>query len=154
MNTDARPDVLPPCALLASFDEADRQALTGHGRFLQFKAGQTIIREKERQDCLYFLIQGELRAVHQLKGGSAPVGTIRAGEWFGEINIFDPKAASAMVVAHIDSQVWSISRPKLEGFLNEKPDLGCLLLLGVGEVLARRTRELVAKLNATWELSW
>jgi CRP-like cAMP-binding protein len=70
------------------------------------------------------------------------------------INIFDPKSSSAMVVAHVESQAWSISRPKLEEFLNNHPELGCLLLLGVGEVLARRTRDMVAKLNATWELSW
>lgn len=108
----------------------------------------------ENQECLYFLIQGVLHAVHKVQSGVTPLGTIKDGEWFGEINIFDPKVSSAMVVAHTDSQVWRISRSKLEEFLNSHPELGCQLLLGVAEVLARRTRGLVAKLNATWELSW
>ena len=46
------------------------------------------------------------------------------------------------------------SRDMLEQFLNDHPSLGCILLLGVAEGLARRTRGMVKKLNATWELSY
>lgn len=148
------PSVLPECALLAGFEEQDRHALTTHGRFISFKSGEVVIRESEKQECLYLLISGSLRAVHNVDGGKTPLGSIESGEWFGEINIFDPNTASAMVVAHMDSQAWYITRAQLEEFLNERPQLGCQLLLGVGEVLARRTRDLTVKLNASWEISW
>mgnify|MGYP001583731316 FL=1 len=59
-----------------------------------------------------------------------------------------------MVAARTPSLVWCISRARLEEFLNTCPTLGCLLLLGIAEVLARRTRGLVARLNAAWEISW
>ena len=148
------PDTLPASDSLSAFSEEDRRVLAGYGCFAAYRVGSAIIREKERQDALYFLIDGELQVVHNVKGGTTPLGTIKSGEWFGEINIFDPKSASAQVVARSNSQVWHITRPKLEEFLNEKPQLGCMLLLGAGEALARRARDMVAKLNATWELSW
>jgi CRP-like cAMP-binding protein len=154
MDPSGTPDVLPDCALLAGFDDADRHALSECGEFLEFKAGRTVIGEGQPQESLYLLLHGRLNAVHKVEGGEAPLGTIRDGEWFGEVNIFDPQQASAMVVAHGDARMWRISRANLEEFLNTHPLLGCQLLLGVGEVLARRTRELTTKLNATWEISW
>jgi CRP-like cAMP-binding protein len=147
-------DLLPECSLLAGFDEADRRELTGYGEFRDFEAGRTVIGEGQSQESLYLLLQGRLNAVHKIDDGEAPLGTIRNGEWFGEVNIFDPQQASAMVVAHVNARTWQISRTKLEEFLNAHPLLGCQLLLGVGEVLARRSRDLTTKLNATWEISW
>jgi len=148
------PDVLPACGVLSAFDEKDRRTLTAYGQFLRYRAEQILIKEGETQDCLYMLVDGVLHALHKVRGGATPLGAIQPGEWFGEINILDPNKASAMVVARTDSWVWRMSRAKLEEFLNNCPTLGCLLLLGVAEVLARRTRSLVAKLNAAWEISW
>jgi CRP-like cAMP-binding protein len=91
--------------------------------------------------------------VHETDTGPVPVGGISEGEWFGEINIFDADVASATVVARRESQVWYISRSKLEAFLNDEPALGCQLILGAAEILAHRIRGVLAKLNATWELS-
>lgn len=154
MDTDATPTVLPDCPLLSAFDEPDRAELAGYGDFLSFEAGRTVIGEGQEQESLYLLTRGRLNAVHKTKDGEAPLGTIREGEWFGEINIFDPDKSSAMVVAHMDSTMWRISRSSFEEYLNANPLLGCHVLLGIGEVLARRTRELTTKLNATWEISW
>jgi CRP-like cAMP-binding protein len=154
MEIDTNIDILPECEVLGSFEEQDRRALTSYGEFLAFKPEQTVIREGQSQESLYFLVQGLLHAVHVVKDGATPLGAIRDGEWFGEINIFDPQRASAMVVSRTNSLVWRISRNDLEAFLNDHSALGCLLLLGVGEVLARRTRAVTEKLNAAWELSW
>lgn len=148
------PDVLPTCELLDGFEERDREVLSRYGSFGAFRKGQTVIHEGKPQNALFLLVRGRLNAVHATERGDAPLGSIGAGEWFGEVNIFDPQDASAKVVAHVDSVTWQIGRDSLEQFLNEEPALGCLLLLGVGYVLARRTRALNAKLNATWEISW
>lgn len=145
---------LPVCEVLASFEKEDRAELSAYGKFYTFRANETVIREGDAQNCLYLLINGMLHAVHKVEDGATPIGTIKAGEWFGEVNIFDPQKASAAVISRDESHVWRISRQRLEEYLNNHPSFGCLLLLGVSEVLARRTRELVNKLNATWELSW
>ena len=154
MTENAPSTVLPSSVQLASFEEADRVALSGYGRIIELKANNVVVKEGDPQESLYFLLEGVLHAVHKVNGGFAPLGTIKAGEWFGEINIFDPQTATAMCVAHMDSKAWVISRDKLEQFLNDHPSLGCMLLLGVAEGLAKRTRTMVKKLNATWEISY
>jgi len=154
MKDNSTVNQLSATQVLAGYSEADREILSAYGEFITFKEKATVIKEKNTQDSLYFVIKGTLKAIHQLEVGATPVGTIRTGEWFGEVNIFDPSEASADVVAQVETQVWRISRTKLEAFLNAHPHLGCELLLGVAEVLARRTRDMVSKLNATWELSW
>ena len=146
-------DTLPPSEMLAGFDAEDRRLLSAFGRFIIFDADNVLIREGHDQDRLSFLLAGALNVVHEVEDGHTPVGTISEGEWFGEINIFDAAVASATVIAQTRCQVWYVSRAKLEEFLNAHPALGCQLVLRVAEVLARRIRGVLAKLNATWELS-
>jgi len=153
MKIDPDCSVLPPSEMLAGFDSDDRERLSSFGRFIIFEAGQRLIREGHDQDRLYFPLVGTLNVVHEVADGFTPVGVINAGEWFGEINIFDAAVASATVIAKTECQVWYMSRAKLEAFLNEYPELGCQLILSVAEVLARRVRDVLGKLNATWELS-
>ena len=145
---------MPESAPLAAFDEEDRRILTGYGEFVDFKADRVLVKEGQRQESLYFLVSGVIHAVHKIRGGLAPLGTIKSGEWFGEINILDPHEATATCVAHMDGRAWSITRNSLEQFLNDHPSLGCMLLLGVAEVLAKRARGLINKVNATWEISY
>ena len=144
---------LPICTMLAGFKKDNRHALSQYGEFLIFKTDEVIIQEKEEQDCLYFVVSGMVHAVHKQEESSSLLGSIKEGEWFGEINIFDPRMSTATVVARTECRVWRISRSKLEEFLNSNPSLGCQLLLSIAEVLAHRARELVNKVNATWELS-
>ena len=147
-------NILPANNVLATFEEEDRAVLSGYGKFIQFKADQIVVKEGASQESLYFLIEGVLHAVHKIKGGLAPLGTIKSGEWFGEMNILDPQQATATCVAHMDSRAWMMTRDQLEQFLNDHPSLGCMLLLGVSEILAKRARGLINKLNATWEISY
>ncbi len=153
MKIDPDRVVLPPSEMLAGYDDDDLRALSAYGRFIIFSRDDVIIKEGNEQNRLCFLVAGGLDVVHETETGRVPIGTISEGEWFGEINIFDADVASATVVARSESQVWYISRGKLEEFLNASPALGCQLILGAAEVLARRIRGVLAKLNATWELS-
>jgi CRP-like cAMP-binding protein len=153
MRIDPDRVVLPSSEMLAGYEKEDLEELSDYGRFIIFNAGDVIIREGHEQNRLGFLIAGALDVVHETETGPVPVGTISEGEWFGEINIFDADVASATVISRGESQVWYISRAKLEEFLNTSPALGCQLILGAAEVLARRIRRVLAKLNATWELS-
>ena len=154
MSESEAPKILPECALLSAFSEDEREMLTGYGSFGAYAKGDTVIAEEGEQDALHFLTLGKLKAVHHTLRGEVVLGTISAGEWFGEINMLDPNVASARVVAESAAVTWCMSRSGLERFLNVNPELGCQLLLGVGEILAKRTRAVTEKLNATWEISW
>lgn len=154
MTEETVSKILPESAPLFSFTEEDRRVLSGYGTFIQLKADNVVVKEGAPQESLYFLVEGVVHAVHKVRGGLTPLGTIKSGEWFGEMNILDPQEATATCVAHMDSRAWVMSRDELEKFLNDHPALGCMLLLGVSEILAKRARGLIKKLNATWEISY
>ena len=154
MNRNQKFNELPICEVLGGFRKEDRNLLASYGEFLKYNSGETVIEEQVNQDALYLVLRGRLRAMHRKEDRAVTVGTIDRGEWFGEVNIFDPRTASTTVTAQEDSYVWRIPRPKLEEFLNVSPHLGCQLLLGIAGVLACRVRRLVAKVNTTWEMSW
>lgn len=153
MKIDPECVVLPASEMLAGFEAEERERLSGFGHFIIFEAGQVLIREGHEQNRLWFTLAGTLDVVHETATGHTPVGTIHEGEWFGEINIFDADVASATVIARTRCQVWYMSRTKLEAYLNADPALGCQLILSAAEVLSQRIRGVLAKLNATWELS-
>ena len=147
MKEDRLTTELPVGELLGRFDRQERRALSSFGEFLVYKPFEVVIEEGAEQNCLYFLISGTLHAVHRVEEGATPLGTIQAGEWFGEINMFDPQTATAAVIAHIESHVWRMPRTGLEEFLNTYPNLGCQLILGIAEVLAKRMRKVINKIN-------
>jgi CRP-like cAMP-binding protein len=138
---------LPKCDLLALFQPDDRRELASYGEFLVVRPGESVIEIRQPQDSLYFLISGLLVATRPGEEGITSLGTIRPNEWFGEINVFHPHAASAEVRAREESHIWRISRGRLEEYLNAHPAHGCVLLLGAGEVLAGRYRMLSARLG-------
>lgn len=145
MKDDKLTRELPACDILMNFEKAERQALSSFGKFFILQQGEVVIEEHAQQDCLYFLISGMLQARHRSDDGSVkPLGTIRAGEWFGEINIFHPWTSSAEVICVEMGKAWCITRTNLEQYLNQSPAMGCLLLLGVGEVLAKRIRKITS----------
>lgn len=150
MKEDKLTRELPACELLTNFSKEERQALSAFGTFFLLQQGEVVIEEHAQQDCLYFLILGRLQARHRGEGGQVkPLGIISAGEWFGEVNIFHPWTSSAEVMSLEPGKVWRITRMDLETYLNQAPALGCLLLLGVGEVLAKRIRKLTSSFVVT-----
>ena len=65
---------------------------------------------------------------------------IMPGESVGEMNVIDPKKASADVKAVITSRVWSISKEALDHYLEENPIHGVQLLRSISIQLCRRIR--------------
>jgi CRP-like cAMP-binding protein len=131
---------LPSLGIVATMEPEDRAMLASYGTFRFLQAGQAAIQQGQAQDALYFVISGILHA--QRSEGSSPVlvGTIKAGECFGEVNIFDPAEASATVVAVEAAQLWLISREELEAFVSTYPQAANHLLVNIATQLAGRLR--------------
>lgn len=153
MKTDFSTPELPAASLLAELDDEERRILGTYGEFRAVKEGDVVIAENDPQDSLYFVIAGTLHATHDDDGTRVLLGRIPAGQWFGEVNIFDPATASATVTVREYTQLWQISRASLEEFLNRYPITGSRLLLGIAGVLARRVRQADSKLAVASALS-
>lgn len=78
-----------------------------------FPANTTIFRQGDAGDCAYFIRSGEVAVVSE--DSDAPVRTLRAGEYFGEIALVtdQPRTATVRTVSPVEAAVLG-----KENFLN------------------------------------
>jgi len=149
----ATPSVLPAKGLLEAIDDNSRSILAGYGEIRDVERGDEVIRQGAQQDALYILITGLLHAQRREEGTNVFLGSIKSGDCFGEVNIFDPEQASAAVVAMQPSKVWKIERTPLEQFLDNHQEAGLLLMIAIAKYLSRRVRTMAGKVVAQQRLS-
>ena len=63
------------------------------------------------------------------------------GESVGEMNVIDPRKASADVKAARASRVWGISKEALDAFMLANPVAGMQLMRALATMLCRRIRK-------------
>lgn len=127
---------LPAEGLLAPLSGKDREALAAMGTFLSAAAGEVVVREGGPQQSLFLVLSGRFVASKE----GAAIGEILPGEFFGEVNIFDPAAAMCSVAAAGPVEYWAIARKELESFINQHRGAGCALLISLAAGLGRRLR--------------
>jgi CRP-like cAMP-binding protein len=91
-------------------------------------------------DSLFFVIEGILNVTCHSPMSTVAMGTIKAGETVGEMNILDPLKASATVKVQHTARVWQIQRDHLEQFFTEYPAAGVDILKELAVLLTRRIR--------------
>jgi flavin reductase (DIM6/NTAB) family NADH-FMN oxidoreductase RutF len=108
-------------------------AITSEGDERIFEAGELVVREGDPGDELFVVLDGEARV--ERKG--TPLATFRAGEFFGEIAVFDGRPRSADVVATTRLRTLAISRDLIREALTREPRAAWAML----ETLAVRFRD-------------
>lgn len=131
---------LPPIGILESMPEAARTTLADAGKFSSLPEGFFLMKQGDPQDLLCILISGKLSATARSDSSVVELGMIMPGESVGEMNVIDPKKASADVKAVITSRVWSISKTGLDDYLEHNPIDGVRLLRAISIQLCRRIR--------------
>lgn len=144
---------LPAVGLVADLTKEDRDTLSSYGSFHLANPGDTLIEEGLPHGKLFFIISGLLHARHVDNGKEILLGTIRQGEWVGEVDLFDPASAVCSVVAIEPSQYWMITRQDLEDYINTYQEAGIRILIGVAGTLGRRLRTVTKKLSEQTALS-
>lgn len=108
-------------------------AITSHGDERTFEAGEFVVREGDPGEELFVILDGEARVERK---GSA-LATFGAGEFFGEIAVFDGRPRSADVVAATHLKTIAISRDLIREALIREPRAAWAML----ETLAARFRD-------------
>lgn len=115
-------------------------------RFAQFveleKAPQwsVIVKQGDPGDAMYFILEGELRARISVMGQESILATLRAGDFFGDISLFDHGPRSADVVANSDSLLVKITAAAFDKLAAEAPEIATPFLRAVGQTLSARIR--------------
>lgn len=135
MNPD-----LPALGILEFLSDDERSVLSGYGDFVPVQADQVLIEEGQAQDSLYLLVSGKLEIFTALER-RINLGVVEPGQCVGEVNMFDPKDASASVSGEGFSQVWRINRTQLESFMNDNAVAAAKFLIGIASQLSKRVRQ-------------
>jgi CRP/FNR family cyclic AMP-dependent transcriptional regulator len=108
-----------------------REKLLSAGEEYVFAEGDTVIREGER-GADAFVLSGRARVVRD----GQDVARLGAGQFFGEVAMFDGRPRTADVVAESQLRCIALSRDTVQRALRSEPDLAWRVL----EVLAGRIR--------------
>ncbi len=125
-------------------------SLASHGRSVRFRTGQTIFRQGNSAEAVYFLTAGQvdLRFTPDDRfRTSVTIAVIRPGEAFGWSTAMGQPSHSCTAVCTADAQAVEVAAEEWRSLLAEDEALGEILQAGLEQVMARR---LEAASTALW----
>ena len=144
---------LPAVGLVAQLSKEDRDTLSSYGEFHLAAHGDVLIKQGESHGKLFYVLSGLLHAVRHDGERDVLLGTIQKGEWVGEVDLFDPSSAVCSVTVIEPAQYWVATRSDIELFINNYPQAGIQIVVGVATTLSRRLRAVTKKLMEESEMA-
>ena len=110
----------------------------------RFGDGEVIVTEGQPGDSMYVIQSGAVEVVKQSDSGDQSLGTLKQGQFFGEMAIFEDEVRSATVRAVGEAHVIEVDKKSVEKRIAENPRLAVNLLKEMSSRLrgsnARRLR--------------
>ena len=103
-------------------------------------AGEVIVKQDDRGDCMYILVDGEARVTHRRAGRSVGLAILRPGDFFGEIALVDYGPRSADVLAMSNSTLLKITQASISALAGVYPGAAFKFLIAIGRILVSRLR--------------
>jgi CRP/FNR family transcriptional regulator, cyclic AMP receptor protein len=132
--------VLSVVPLFSGFSKKDLNRLAEETDVVSFPAGTVVVEEGMLGATMFVVLSGEAKVLR----GTRRLGTLRPGDFFGEIALLDGAPRSASVVAETPVVAIRLFRRTLLRMLEVEPQLSLKIL----DVLVRRTRDLTSSLDA------
>ena len=118
--------------LFASFDAKGRAQLAQDLVERRYAAGETITSQDTGGIAFFLLAEGDVGV--SVRG--TRLGTLHAGESFGEVGLLTGAKRSALLVADTDVQCWTLSQWNFKPLVLGNPELAWSLLVKLAERLA------------------
>ena len=135
--------------LLHGLDEDEFAALEGVAPIQLANIGDTIIREGDDGDAIYFVLSGEVSVRVQLGDGrSHRLSTLGPGVAFGEMAMLDNSKRSADVVADDETLLARLAVADLRELGERWPNLTATVYRNLATNLARRLRAANSQVRA------
>lgn len=106
----------------AALSAGQQQQLLAHARLVQLGAGQRLFSRGDEFDGIYVLLSGALliAGVHS-SGREALLTIVEAGDWIGEIALFDRKARTHDATASVACQLLQLNNSALQQLVQQDP---------------------------------
>ncbi len=139
MTNSNDPEILPPelsnAAFLKDLGPDALAQIAVHAEQIEIARGETLIKEGEAAQSLYFAIRGRFVVL----AGDTPIAIIRGGEPIGELGFFAGGPRTASVKAVRNSTVLKISKTAFEELGRSVPELTQVILGSLSQRLADAT---------------
>jgi small-conductance mechanosensitive channel/CRP-like cAMP-binding protein len=128
-------DLLQRIDFVAALDPRARQTLAERARFLEYGAGEAVVRQGDSGDAFYLVARGELAVRVQFDPTTErEVARLSRGAFFGEMSLLTGEPRSATVVSLGDAALLRVDREAFELVFAQDPSVAQAL----AEVIARR----------------
>ena len=104
-----------------------------------YPPGGTIMREGEFGDCMYLVVEGNVRVTREGKF----VKRFKPGEFFGEMAVLDGETRSATVTAATPLRLLRLEKNDLLPLMDEQPGIA----IAMCQTLSRHLRALIDRLE-------
>ncbi len=142
-----RREALAGMPLFSKLHEREMLRIMQVAEVLEFEAGQDVVREGDRGDELFIVVDGQL----QILRGEQVLSEVGPGEHFGEMALIRSLPRSATVRAIEKSELISIRRSDFFGILRKEYELAGKLLWQFLGVLADRLDQTSRDLSSAKE---
>ena len=126
--------------LFAGLTKGDLNRLAEETDVVSFPAGSTIVEEGLLGETMFVVLTGEAKVLQ----GKRRLGTVRPGDFFGEVALLYGAPRSASVVAETPLEAIRLYRRTLLKMLEAEPQMALKIL----DSLVRRVRNLTRSLDA------
>lgn len=110
--------MLKTMSLLASLEDAEREALIDNFELVEVDPGTALVSEGEEGKYLYVIFSGELEVTTQHEDkGPVKLATLGRGEYFGEISLIQGKMNTADVIASTKCVLFRLPKPVFKELL-------------------------------------
>jgi hypothetical protein len=135
-----KPGSLRRIKILADMNDLQLAHLAQYLEPLSVLQWACVCRQGDVGDGMFLILSGELRARLMVNGQETILANFEAGEFFGDMSLFDRGPRSADVVANADSLLFKLSVPNFERLLRDAPALATPFLQASARTLAARIR--------------
>lgn len=132
-------------SLFSSMSVEQIRVLIQHLEEQHFLPGEVILREGDVGQELFMIAAGEVRVVKDYgRREERTLNTLKAGDFFGEMAIFESAPRSATVVATAESELLTLNADKFKQTIYQKPDMAFEIFRELSARLRKREEETAA----------
>lgn len=131
-------------SLFAMMKKRDHKRIVKGAERLQFQAGETIIREGEKDGCVYIVLSGQVEIVIGLGTEHEKVLRVNGpNTYFGEMAILDNYVRTASVRCQTRTEVLALTQWNIREEIQRHPTIGIEII----QTLSRRLTETYAQID-------
>jgi CRP-like cAMP-binding protein len=108
----------------AALSQDDRAEVAERLQYAPFARGDVITKQGNTAHWLYILAYGEAEVLYEPQGGAPQaIGSLHAGQFFGEMALLTGDARAATVMAKTDVECYRLDRASFQDMIARKPQI-------------------------------